>query len=163
MADGEEIELKSHQAAIVRDSHRRHFRAILPTKIMFDLKGIGERIIVRVKPIDVFDVGPARERGEDVNKYFVDNYIIINVNRAAVKNLTNAAETQRASFENAYQKRGYELGITDCFQFALDILNNRINGDLKHEPEGDDNDDKFEDLIRYKEGKEQIIKGKKRR
>ena len=35
---------------------------------------------------------------------------------------------------------------SDCFTFAMEILNDRLQGDLKRNPEGDDNDERFEDL-----------------
>jgi len=37
-------------------------------------------------------------------------------------------------------------GSLDCFTFAIDFLNGKLDGDLKRKPEGEDDDERFEDL-----------------
>uniref|UniRef100_A0AAU6WMY7 Uncharacterized protein n=1 Tax=Chryseobacterium endophyticum TaxID=1854762 RepID=A0AAU6WMY7_9FLAO len=131
----EDIELKPYQAAIIKESNPRHFRAVLPTGIMFDLMGIGDKIVIRL-----------HKNKENINVENKDSYIIVNINEDAVKKVTKNANSEQKKYQEAYDIKKYKLGSVDCFTFSMDILNNRLQGDLKQKPQGNDNDERFEDL-----------------
>ena len=132
----DDIELKPNQAAIIKETTRgRHFKAVLPTGIMFDLTGIGDKIEIKL-----------HKSKKIINVENRDSCIIVNVNEDAVKNVIKNASSEQNKYQDIYDKKKYKLGSVDCFTFAMDILNNRLLGDLKRNAEGEDNDKRFEDL-----------------
>ncbi|GAA5084386.1 hypothetical protein GCM10023210_04150 [Chryseobacterium ginsengisoli] len=165
MVDGEEIPLRPNQAAIIReklkynDGKIQHFRAILPTGIMLDLEGIGKKISInrnsKLKVVNVqtpkLNPDGARKRGLDTETYLEKQYIIINVNENLVAKINSS---KIDTYEAKWRKKEYALGHVDCFSFAMFILRDELHGDMKREPEGEDNEARFSDLLLEQEEKE---------
>lgn len=179
MADGEEIELQSYQAAIIREEllykgdKIQHFRAILPTGLMLDLVATGNRniiITINKSKVTVVNVQTpkrngdgAERRGLDPKTYLEKQYIIINVKEDLVAKINSS---KIDDYEKIWKKKKYKVGDVDCFSFAMFILKGELQGDMKSEPEGKDNEARFSDLLLEQEEKEQdnqYINRKKRR
>ncbi|WBX98241.1 hypothetical protein [Chryseobacterium gambrini] len=142
--DGEKIELKSNEAAIIRKTEkRRHFKAVLPNHIVIDLiLDKKDNISLRVTPLQNVDV--------EADKKGLSNYIIVNINKDKVEDFNSKNSEKFKALLKEYKKKKYgnkhSEGQVDCFTFAIDFLNGRLDGDLKPKPEGKDNNDRFEDL-----------------
>jgi dTDP-4-amino-4,6-dideoxygalactose transaminase len=103
--------------------------------LVADNIGVGDEIQINV-----------HSNTKEFNVENKDSYIIVNVNAKAVKNLTYNATSQRDKYQKAYNKKKYKTGEVDCFTFAMEILNDRLAGDLKPNPIGEDNNERFDDL-----------------
>ncbi|KUJ55321.1 phage tail protein [Chryseobacterium aquaticum] len=142
--DAEDIELKPNEAAIIKKTEkRRHFKAVLPNHIVIDLiLDKKDNIDLRVTPLQSVDV-EAEEKG-------LKKYIIVNINPDKVEDFSSKNSEKFKKLLKEYKKKKYgnkySEGQVDCFTFAIDFLNGRLDGELKPNPEGKDNDERFEDL-----------------
>jgi len=157
---GEKHELKPNQAAIIRKNDPRHFQAILPNHHFVDLGLDGKKIYLRMKPLSEVDVEA------EING--VKNYVILNIDPDRVDDFKTKNSKKFQDLYDIYAKKTYGYNKktkeeVDCFTFAMDFLNNKLQGDLKRKPEGSNNDERFEDLIEHQQEKDSITKGRKRR
>ncbi|MDO3423350.1 hypothetical protein QWT87_00520 [Chryseobacterium sp. APV1] len=168
MSDGKEIPLRSDQAAIIREELKsdgkkiQHFRAILPTGLMLDLEARGNRdiiITINKHKVTVVNVQSPKKnpygatiRGFDTKEYLERQYIIINVNEKLVGDINSSKIKE---YQNKWNKKNYKVGDVDCFSFAMFILKKELHGDMKSEPEGENNEERFSDLLLEQEEKEQ--------
>ncbi len=134
----EEVDLpKKGQAYLLRESDPRHFKVVLYTGDMYDL-GIYPRrnneIFIRTTDLrgQKVNVEKEKERGK--------NIAIVNVN---IKGVNNLNESKMNTIIAEYKEMDYEIGVTDCFSFALDILVGKLSAGIK-KPIGNDNDERFE-------------------
>ena len=146
---GDTIKLKSNQAAMLKQTSPLHFKAILPTGAFIHLTTRRKTIELDTKAPGTFDVGDEK------------SYIIINI-KASDKILKGLSSRDSALFKNLNEiyggltydevpsKKDYpeiaKYGKVNCFSFAMYILNDKLGGKLKRNPEGETYEDKFDDL-----------------
>lgn len=125
-----------YEAYIVRSSGPRHFRVYLSDGRMLHLytqKGV---MGVEFKPYTLTQVEKPVEK----------NYKIIKIKK-------KASELKKSYIEKLsrdYSNLTYERGVIDCYSFAMDLLNDKMQAfpriKRSHESEGKDNDKNFESL-----------------
>src|SRR3989338_2299746 len=127
------------KAYFTRESDPRHFKVVLSTGMMLHLGIIphkGNEMYIKTSDLSGQKVRVEKDKGHG------KNFMIVNVSPQGVKNLT---ESKIQTMEAEYKNETYEVGVKDCFTFAIDLLNGKLSSGLK-KAKGDDNDAKFEYL-----------------
>lgn len=165
MADGEEIPLRSNEAAMIRQDYgdnRQHFRAILPNRVMIDLMGEGDGVLIRIfKDMPIIKVDAPKKydyganiRGLDPETYLEKQFIIIKINPDAVTTFDKSHKEAMRTYRKRWGNEKYNVGTVDCFKFAMYILGDQFQGDINRNPVGDENEERFSDLLLDQEEKE---------
>ena len=75
-----------------------------------------------------------------------DSYILLKINAKKAKSFGSVDSAAYKELLQDYVDLQYNVGSIDCFSLAMDLLNDRLDGDLKRKPEGKDNYERFKDL-----------------